>query len=39
LCIARFPLVNVALVVMWLAVAALVLRRHDHQLERQAEAA
>jgi AAA family ATP:ADP antiporter len=35
LSIARFALVNVALVVAWLAVALLVLRRHDALLERR----
>jgi AAA family ATP:ADP antiporter len=39
LSIARFAVVNVALVVMWLAVAAIVLRRHDELLERPAKAA
>jgi AAA family ATP:ADP antiporter len=39
LSIARFALVNVALVVMWLAVAVVVLRRHDELLERPAKAA
>src|SRR4051812_8049617 len=39
LSIARFALVNVALVVAWLAIAIVVLRRHDALLERRAEAA
>jgi hypothetical protein len=39
LSIARFALVNVALVVAWLAVALVVLRRHDALLERRAKAA
>jgi AAA family ATP:ADP antiporter len=39
LTIARFALVNVALVVAWLAVALVVLRRHDALLERRAKAA
>jgi AAA family ATP:ADP antiporter len=39
LSLARFALVNVALVVTWLALALVVLRRHDRLLERQAEAA
>jgi AAA family ATP:ADP antiporter len=39
LSIARFALLNVALVVTWLAVALLVLRRHDGLLERRVEAA
>jgi hypothetical protein len=37
LSIARFAVVNVALVVTWLAVAAIVLRRHDELLERHGE--
>jgi AAA family ATP:ADP antiporter len=39
LSIARFAIVNVALVVIWLALAVVVLRRHDRLLERRAEAA
>jgi AAA family ATP:ADP antiporter len=39
LSIARFALVNVTLVVAWLAAVLLVLRRHDGLIERQAEAA
>jgi len=39
LSIERFAIVNVALVVAWLAVAVLVLRRHDRLLERRREAA
>jgi AAA family ATP:ADP antiporter len=39
LSIARFALVNVALLLAWLAVALLVLRRHDALLERRAKAA
>jgi len=39
LSIARFAMVNVALVVTWLGVAVVVLRRHDAQLEHRAEAA
>jgi len=39
LSIARFALVNVALVAAWLAIAAVVLRRHEALLERRAEAA
>jgi ATP:ADP antiporter, AAA family len=39
LSIARFAVVNVALVLTWLAVAVIVLRRHDELLERPAKAA
>jgi len=39
LSISRFAIVNVALVVIWLALAVVVLRRHDQLLERRAEAA
>jgi AAA family ATP:ADP antiporter len=39
LSVARFALVNVALVLAWLAAALLVLRRHDALLERRAKAA
>ena len=39
LSIARFALMNVALVLAWLTVALLVLRRHDALLERRAKAA
>ena len=39
LSVARFAMVNVALVVTWLAVAVIVLRRHDKLLERRAKAA
>jgi AAA family ATP:ADP antiporter len=39
LSIARFALVNIALVVAWLAIALVVLRRHDALLEGRAKAA
>jgi len=39
LSISHFAIVNVALVVIWLALAVVVLRRHDQLLERRAEAA
>jgi AAA family ATP:ADP antiporter len=39
LSLARFALVNVALVVTWLALALVVLRRHERLLEQRAEAA
>jgi AAA family ATP:ADP antiporter len=39
LSLARFALVNVALVITWLALALLVLRRHERLLERRPEAA
>jgi len=39
LSLARFALVNVALVITWLALAAVVLRRHERLLEQRAEAA
>jgi hypothetical protein len=39
LSIARFALVNTALVVAWLGGALLVLRRHDALLERRTQAA
>jgi hypothetical protein len=35
LSIARFALVNVALIVAWMAIALVVLRRHDALLERR----
>jgi len=39
LSIARFALVNIAMILMWIGVALLVLRRHQTLVQRQAEAA
>jgi AAA family ATP:ADP antiporter len=39
LSIARFAMVNVALIIAWLAIAVLVLRRHNALVQRQAQAA